>query len=107
MVRPPPGVGGVGCLGALMLQMKNPAAGPGRGGCGTYQGACRRLMPGFERDVRKILRAHGCTISRTAKGDHQLWYSPITGLKITVDMQIKSRHTANVIMKRAGINHKF
>ena len=64
-------------------------------------------MSGFGREVRKILRAHGCKIVRTAKGDHQLWYSPITGLKITVDMKIKSRHTANGIMKRAGIDHKF
>ena len=64
-------------------------------------------MPGFEKDVRKILRAHGCTIARQAKGDHELWHSPITDLKITVDNKIKSRHTANGIMKRAGIDHKF
>ena len=64
-------------------------------------------MPGFEKAVRKILRNHGCSVARQAKSDHELWYSPITKLKITVDNKIKSRHTANGIMKRDGIDRKF
>ena len=35
------------------------------------------------------------------------WHSPITNLPITVDGEIKSRHVANAIMKRAGIKHHF
>jgi hypothetical protein len=64
-------------------------------------------MADYERDVRRILREHGCYLLRTAKGDHELWFSPRTGLKITVDSKIKSRHTANGIMKRAGIDFRF
>lgn len=65
-------------------------------------------MPqGFEREVRDVLLTHGCSFVRHGKGDHDIWYSPITERHITVDGKIKSRHTANAIMKQAGIDHKF
>jgi predicted RNA binding protein YcfA (HicA-like mRNA interferase family) len=64
-------------------------------------------MATFEREVRQILEAHGCRFDRQGKGDHEIWYSPITERKFTVDGKIKSRHTANAIMKQAGIAHKF
>jgi hypothetical protein len=32
---------------------------------------------------------------------------PITDRNFTVDGKIKSRHTANAVMKQAGINHHF
>jgi hypothetical protein len=64
-------------------------------------------MAEYEKKVRKKLAEHGCTFQRHGKGDHDIWYSPITNLPITVDGEIKSRHTANGIMKRAGINHHF
>jgi predicted RNA binding protein YcfA (HicA-like mRNA interferase family) len=35
-------------------------------------------MAGYTPDVIRILRAHGCTFVRQGKGDHQIWYSPIT-----------------------------
>jgi len=35
------------------------------------------------------------------------WYSPITNRNITVDSKIKSRFTANGIMKDAGISYRF
>lgn len=34
-------------------------------------------------------------------------YSPITNRNFTVDSKIKSRHTANAIMKQAGIDYHF
>jgi len=34
-------------------------------------------------------------------------YSPHTRRSFTVDGDIKSRHTANAIMKQAGIDHHF
>ena len=64
-------------------------------------------MPGYERDVRRVLAAHGCVLVRHGKGDHDVWWSPITQRHVTVDGKIKSRHTANAIMKQAGIDHKF
>ena len=42
-------------------------------------------------------------IDRPGKGDHAFWYSPINGDKFPVDPNIKSRHTANGILKQAAI----
>ncbi len=64
-------------------------------------------MADYERDVRRILLDNGCTFVRSGKGDHDIWYSPMTRRSVTVDGKIKSRHTANAIMKQAGIKHKF
>ena len=64
-------------------------------------------MPAYEKDVRRILLANGCTLVRQGKGDHEIWQSPITNRRFVVDGKIKSRHTANGIMKQAGIEHHF
>lgn len=64
-------------------------------------------MAEYEKKVREILREHGCTFVRRGKGDHDIWYSPITDRHFPVDSKIKSRHTANGIMKQSGIDHKF
>jgi predicted RNA binding protein YcfA (HicA-like mRNA interferase family) len=57
--------------------------------------------------VLRLLRENGCAFVRHGKGDHDIWFSPITNRHITVDGRIKSRHTANAIMKQAGIDHRF
>jgi predicted RNA binding protein YcfA (HicA-like mRNA interferase family) len=64
-------------------------------------------MPGYTPDVRRVLRENGCTFVRQGKGDHEIWYSPITNRNVTVDGNIKSRHTANAVMKQAGVVHRF
>ena len=64
-------------------------------------------MAEYEKKVREILRANGCIFIRHGKGDHDIWFSPITNLNVAVDGKIKSRHTANAIMKQCGINYKF
>lgn len=64
-------------------------------------------MAEYEKKVRKILSQNGCSFQRRGEGDHDIWYSPITQRHITVDTKIKSRHTANAIMKQSGINYKF
>lgn len=64
-------------------------------------------MAEFEKKVRDELKKNGCTFVRHGKGDHDIWYSPITKRPVTVDSKIKSRHTANGIMKEAGIDKKF
>ena len=56
-------------------------------------------MAGYERDVRKFLQEHGCHFVRSGKGDHEIWWSPITERHMTVDSKIKSRHTANEVLK--------
>lgn len=37
----------------------------------------------------------------------EIWFSPIANRGITVDNKILSRHTANSILKDAGIGKKF
>ena len=64
-------------------------------------------MAEYEKKVRNKLRDNGCYFLRRGKGDHDIWFSPITKLPLTVDAKIVSRHTANGIMKRAGIPWHF
>ena len=64
-------------------------------------------MADYEKNVRRILLDHGCTLVRQGKGDHEIWLSPLTKRRFVVDEKIKSRHTANGIMKQAGIEHHF
>ena len=64
-------------------------------------------MAEYEKAVRKILNDNGCTFVRHGKGDHDIWDSPISKIRFTVDTKIKSRHTANAIMKQSGLKYKF
>jgi HicA toxin of bacterial toxin-antitoxin, len=56
-------------------------------------------LAGFLRELKKILRENGCRFVRKARGDHEIWFSPITGIHFTVDRGTKSRHTANETTK--------
>jgi len=64
-------------------------------------------MGDFSPDVKRILRAHGCYWVRPGKGDHEIWFSPITKRNVTVDSKILSRHTANEVLKQAGLAKQF
>ncbi|MCC8189067.1 MAG: type II toxin-antitoxin system HicA family toxin [Planctomycetes bacterium] len=64
-------------------------------------------MADYEKIVRKLLLQNGCSFLRRGKGDHDIWFSPITSRNVTVDAKIKSRHTANEILKQSGIKHRF
>ena len=64
-------------------------------------------MAEYEKKVRELLLQNGCSFVRRGKGDHDIWYSPITRRSVTVDSKIKSRHTANGILKQSGIKEKF
>ena len=57
--------------------------------------------------VKRILRDNNCHFARHGRGDHDMWYSPITNRNVTVDHEIKSRHTANGVLKQAGIPKAF
>jgi hypothetical protein len=46
-------------------------------------------------------------LSRQGKGDHEIWYSPTTNRYFPVDNKILSRHTANGILKQAGLPKEF
>jgi len=64
-------------------------------------------MAEYEKKVRHILQEAGCYFVRRGKGDHDIWYSPITDRNFPVDGEIRIRHVANGIMKQAGIKHHF
>ena len=64
-------------------------------------------MAEYEKKVRDLLRRNGCYFQRRGKGDHDIWYSPIAKRSVTVDSKIKSRHTANEILKQSGIKERF
>lgn len=57
--------------------------------------------------MKDILIRHGCVFVRHGKGDHGIWRSPITDRSFPVDAKIKSRHTANAVLKQAGIPKHF
>lgn len=64
-------------------------------------------MAEYEKKVRDKLQENGCYFVRHGKGDHDIWRSPITNRNVTVDGKIKSRETANAVMKQSGIDFKF
>ena len=64
-------------------------------------------MAEYEKKVRELLRRHECHFVRHGKGDHDIWYSPVSNSHFTVDGKIKSRHTANAVLHKAGIDFKF
>jgi hypothetical protein len=61
----------------------------------------------LERKLLKILREAGCTFVRNGKGDHQIWWSPISKINFTVDAGITSRNMANIVLKQAGLPKQF
>jgi hypothetical protein len=63
-------------------------------------------MKSFTPELKKILLAAGCRFVRQAKGDHELWESA-TGERFVVDGNIKSRHSANGVLKQAGLPKQF
>jgi hypothetical protein len=62
---------------------------------------------GFTPELIRLLLESGCSFERHGKGDHDIWYSPITNLRFPVDSKIKSRHTANAVLKQAGLKKAF
>ncbi|MGQ0486371.1 MAG: type II toxin-antitoxin system HicA family toxin [Hyphomicrobiales bacterium] len=65
------------------------------------------MAPQFDRALRDILRAAGCKMVRQGKGSHEIWYSPITDRNFPVPIGIASRHTANAILRQAGLPKQF
>ena len=64
-------------------------------------------MNDYTKAVKALLLAAGCVFKRPGKGDHEIWFSPLTKRAFTVDGAIKSRHTANGTLKDAGLPKAF
>ena len=63
-------------------------------------------MANYTKQILKILADNSCYFVRRGKGSHNIWYSPIMDRQFTVVAKIENRHTANGILKDAGINEK-
>jgi hypothetical protein len=64
-------------------------------------------VTGFGKAVRDKLQEAKCEFVRHGKGDHDVWYSPITKHRLTVPVKIMSRHLANKILRDAGLPKAF
>ncbi len=64
-------------------------------------------MADYSRDLKKILKENDCLPVRKGKGGHEIWSSPISIRRFVVDNKIKSRHTANEVLKQAGLKKQF
>jgi len=64
-------------------------------------------MADFYRELISILRANGFEFLRPGKGSHEIWFNRATGRHVTVPRTTKSRHTANDVLKQAGLSKKF
>jgi hypothetical protein len=76
------------------------------------------MAPQFDRRLRELLRECGCTFVRQGKDSHEIWHSPITkrNFPVPVGIQVSiltlcscksprcvSRHTANAVLRQAGL----
>lgn len=61
----------------------------------------------FDRELIRLLSDAGCRFVRPGKGSHDIWYSPISQRQFTVPHGIVSRHTANAVLRQAGLPKAF
>jgi hypothetical protein len=65
------------------------------------------MAPQFDRALRELWREAGRTLIRQGKGSHEIWHSPLTQRNFPVPIGIPSRHTANAILRQAGLPKAF
>lgn len=65
------------------------------------------MAQGYSKQLKALLREHGWALARQGKGDHEIWTSPRADRPVVVDGKIMSRHTANAVLKQAGIKGKL
>lgn len=64
------------------------------------------MVQGYATKLKVILRDHGWAFERAGKGDHEIWAK--AGCRpVVIDNGMASRHTANGVLKQAGIKMKF
>jgi hypothetical protein len=65
------------------------------------------MAPQFDKALRELLRGAGCFLVRQGKGSQEIWHSPITKRNFALPVGIPSRHTANAILRQAGLPKAF
>lgn len=61
----------------------------------------------FDRDIKAALAEAGCRFVRPGKGSHEIWWSRVVGRHVTVPINCVSRHTANAVLRQAGLPKRF
>jgi predicted RNA binding protein YcfA (HicA-like mRNA interferase family) len=64
-------------------------------------------MADLYREIVALLRANGFQLLRTGKDSHEIWFNPNDKKSVTVPRSTKSRHTANEVLKQAGLKKAF
>lgn len=64
-------------------------------------------MASYLKELKRLLEENGCHFHRDGRGDHEIWFSPISNRYFTIDRGTKSRHTANETLKQAGLPKAF
>ena len=64
------------------------------------------MVKGFYKDVESLLRAAGYEREKGGKGSHEKW-SCEDKPTLIVPRGLKSRHTANAILKDAGVKDRL
>jgi hypothetical protein len=64
-------------------------------------------MADYYRNLIRLLKAGGYEFKREGRGDHEIWWNPQTGVRVTVDRKLRSKFTANGILKEAGLPKAF
>ena len=62
-------------------------------------------MAGYERRIRKLLKDAGFVLERQPRGSHEIWSNG--RIAVSVPAKLRKRHTANAILKEAGIDKKI
>lgn len=47
------------------------------------------MTASFTAQLKQLLLQAGCRFERQGKGDHEIWFSPITQIRFPVDGKIK------------------
>ncbi|MCC3246828.1 type II toxin-antitoxin system HicA family toxin [Methylocystis sp. WRRC1] len=64
-------------------------------------------MADFYPQLVSLLLAAGCRLVRPGKGSQEIWHRAITGRNFSLPRTTKSRHTANEVLKQAGLPKVF
>ena len=57
----------------------------------------------YSRGMERVLRESDYQFDQPGKGDHELWFSPISNSAFRCELRkIESRHTANAVLEQAG-----
>ena len=65
-------------------------------------------MADYGDDVRRLLSGDGyIKLPKRGKGSHSMWHNNVKNITVTVKDRIKSRHSANEVLKDAKISHRF